>query len=169
MKFCKKCGETRDESEFAKMKRAKDGLQSKCKVCNKKYYDENREREKARTSKFYYDKHEDNLNRRAELRQRTEAKAIKRKQDRDYILNLQATNKEKYLQQGKKDCHNRRARLKSNGGRLTSEDVWLLHQDKNCAYCGALDYNLTMDHVIPLSKGGINSVSNIVMACGSCN
>jgi 5-methylcytosine-specific restriction endonuclease McrA len=47
----------------------------------------------------------------------------------------------------------------------------------NCTYCGVLtvekhgDRRLwpTMDHVIPLSKGGAHSMDNAVLACWSCN
>lgn len=37
-----------------------------------------------------------------------------------------------------------------------------------CFYCG-LRADLTMDHVIPLAKGGRHSIGNIIPACGSCN
>ncbi len=37
-----------------------------------------------------------------------------------------------------------------------------------CAYCGKKQ-KLTMDHVIPLSKGGGTIAFNIVPACGLCN
>ena len=38
-----------------------------------------------------------------------------------------------------------------------------------CAYCGTPDENLTQDHVMPISKGGNHTASNIVPACRSCN
>jgi len=40
-----------------------------------------------------------------------------------------------------------------------------------CYYCGAKvgRENLTMDHVIPLSRGGTSSRDNIVPACKECN
>ncbi|MEO1476741.1 MAG: HNH endonuclease [Pseudomonadota bacterium] len=37
-----------------------------------------------------------------------------------------------------------------------------------CAYCGATE-DLTFDHVIPRSKGGRTSWTNIVSACSPCN
>jgi 5-methylcytosine-specific restriction endonuclease McrA len=38
-----------------------------------------------------------------------------------------------------------------------------------CAYCGKEDRRLTLDHIIPRSKGGINEFENCVAACQSCN
>jgi 5-methylcytosine-specific restriction endonuclease McrA len=37
-----------------------------------------------------------------------------------------------------------------------------------CAYCHA-DSPLTMDHVIPLARGGRHAIGNLVPACGRCN
>lgn len=38
-----------------------------------------------------------------------------------------------------------------------------------CAYCGDDSAPLTQDHVVPLSRGGDHSATNIVGACRSCN
>ncbi len=38
-----------------------------------------------------------------------------------------------------------------------------------CQYCGHVGGDLTLDHVIPRSKGGKNSWENIVAACRECN
>lgn len=38
-----------------------------------------------------------------------------------------------------------------------------------CAYCGRGDLPLTIDHVIPKSKGGDESWENLVAACLPCN
>jgi 5-methylcytosine-specific restriction endonuclease McrA len=40
--------------------------------------------------------------------------------------------------------------------------------DWTCQYCGARS-NLTVDHVIPRSKGGPSSWDNIVASCAPCN
>ncbi|WP_283753771.1 HNH endonuclease [Roseofilum acuticapitatum] len=45
----------------------------------------------------------------------------------------------------------------------------LLRRDKHmCQYCGHKK-NLTIDHVIPRSKGGQHTWDNVAIACGSCN
>ena len=41
--------------------------------------------------------------------------------------------------------------------------------EKNeCAYCRTKD-NLVIDHIIPLSKGGTNELSNLQVLCKLCN
>jgi 5-methylcytosine-specific restriction endonuclease McrA len=37
-----------------------------------------------------------------------------------------------------------------------------------CAYCGSI-HNLTVDHMIPLSRGGTHTFDNLVCACRKCN
>jgi 5-methylcytosine-specific restriction endonuclease McrA len=50
------------------------------------------------------------------------------------------------------------------------EWAWLQEAYQGCcAYCGESCTNLTPDHVIPLSRGGANTLSNIVPACPACN
>lgn len=41
--------------------------------------------------------------------------------------------------------------------------------DYCCAYCGVKPDRLDPDHVIPLSKQGPNTTSNLLPACASCN
>jgi 5-methylcytosine-specific restriction endonuclease McrA len=45
----------------------------------------------------------------------------------------------------------------------------VLKRDGNrCLKCGSMT-NLTIDHVIPLSKGGVTTELNAQAACGPCN
>jgi len=45
--------------------------------------------------------------------------------------------------------------------------IILKMHDYMCAYCG--DEANTVDHVIPMSKGGIDNIDNLVAACSRCN
>lgn len=37
-----------------------------------------------------------------------------------------------------------------------------------CQYCGGCD-DLLVDHVVPISNGGANTISNLKIACRACN
>ena len=52
--------------------------------------------------------------------------------------------------------------------RLLREAVFL-RDDYTCHYCGARGGRLECDHVIPVSRGGSNDLSNLVTACKPCN
>lgn len=45
------------------------------------------------------------------------------------------------------------------------KDAW----DHRCAYCGCTPEIVTMDHYVPIARGGNHTASNIVPACMSCN
>lgn len=46
----------------------------------------------------------------------------------------------------------------------------LMHRDSHsCQYCGCVSDGLTLDHVVPRSRGGEDSWENIVAACVRCN
>lgn len=49
-----------------------------------------------------------------------------------------------------------------------SRDMIYKRDKHKCQYCGATK-RLTIDHVIPKSKGGDDSWENLVVACSSCN
>jgi 5-methylcytosine-specific restriction endonuclease McrA len=41
--------------------------------------------------------------------------------------------------------------------------------DNTCQYCGAKSNDLTLDHVMPRSRGGATSWENVVACCRRCN
>jgi len=48
--------------------------------------------------------------------------------------------------------------------RQSIKDKW----NNQCAYCGN-EENLTLDHIIPRSKGGSDRATNVLCACNKCN
>lgn len=49
-----------------------------------------------------------------------------------------------------------------------SKSMIYKRDDNKCQYCGSTR-NLTIDHIIPKSKGGQDTWENLVVACCSCN
>jgi 5-methylcytosine-specific restriction endonuclease McrA len=64
----------------------------------------------------------------------------------------------------------KRARYRSKGyARLRNQKAKMKKMKwKHCLLCGALD-RLTIDHIVPVSKGGTNSLSNLQVLCNDCN
>jgi len=58
-----------------------------------------------------------------------------------------------------RDAHRRKITRRA----VFARDRW------TCQYCGHERGNLTVDHVIPRSKGGSSSWDNIVTCCAPCN
>ena len=48
--------------------------------------------------------------------------------------------------------------------RQNIKDAW----NQECAYCGS-DQNITLDHILPQCKGGLDIKTNVVACCHSCN
>ncbi len=58
-----------------------------------------------------------------------------------------------------RDVHRRKITRKA----VLARDSW------TCQYCGSTRSGLTVDHVIPRSRGGLSVWDNIVAACAPCN
>lgn len=67
-------------------------------------------------------------------------------------------------------AHTYRARRRENGGRFTLTEWQQLcaFYDHRCLCCGERK-PLSPDHVIPVSKGGPNTINNIQPLCETCN
>ena len=67
---------------------------------------------------------------------------------KDYLFNLQATNKSEAKRLWRQNI----------------KDAW----NHECAYCESKD-DITLDHVIPQCKGGLDIKMNVIACCHSCN
>jgi len=52
--------------------------------------------------------------------------------------------------------------------RLTRREVFI-RDNYTCQYCGTRTRELTLDHVVPLHRGGKHTWENLVSACPRCN
>ena len=55
-----------------------------------------------------------------------------------------------------------------NGIAFSKKNI-LRRDDYTCQYCGTSDHPLTVDHIMPKSRGGKTNWTNVVVACKSCN
>lgn len=47
-------------------------------------------------------------------------------------------------------------------------EVLILLHGRSCQACGA-KYDLTIDHILPVSRGGRTTISNLQLLCRKCN
>lgn len=59
----------------------------------------------------------------------------------------------------------------ADDGDVTTDFMVALYSYDQCVYCGAVtpESDRTVDHVIPLARGGRHARANLVMACRTCN
>jgi 5-methylcytosine-specific restriction endonuclease McrA len=152
-RICTKCGVYKSLAEFGPHARGKYGRQPKCrKCCNA-------------TKKAW------NLANRglvAERKRRYSARTSVRNVAR--ATAWAAANPGKANANWVRGKNKRRVRKASAGGSHTPEQ-WLDLVERakgRCCICGKKGH-LTRDHIIPLSRGGIDDITNIQPLCRSCN
>lgn len=159
-------------------------------IARKAKYDANRDVILAKKAEYYVRKHDEiKLKQtawRAENRDHiNEASAGYRKRDReklrlrqaawrlanpDYMRSWELVNAAKISENN----FRRRVRMAAakDGVTVTQRDWDRLIQryDNKCAYCHcSLDGCFTIDHVMPIAKGGRHTIGNLVPACKPCN
>ncbi len=144
MKECTTCGVRKPLDDFNRNCTRKDGRLEQCRLCKA-----------AADRKRYHAP--DGLER---------AKRIKK--DTEY-------SKRKSVRFSRKaGSANKQAVLYNLPGRLLSSEVMglFLSHSYSCYYCGKQSTDpkeMTLDHVVPMSRGGDNHISNCVPACWDCN
>jgi hypothetical protein len=51
---------------------------------------------------------------------------------------------------------------------ILRENKLLVAAGRECAYCGS-DQNLQWEHIVPRSRGGPDTIDNLVLSCATCN
>lgn len=183
-KPCTKCGVPQVLDAFKVARNLKSGRASICKACTADYQRVYRKvkPEKARAAEDRWRKA--NQARVNERSRRNYAKqgSAGRERKNAYLRAYRAANPEKtaaklrayaqrHPEQTRARCALRRARLKGSAVNDLTTQQWEAIKatyKQRCAYCGKRR-PLTLDHVIPLAKGGNHTASNVVPACRPCN
>lgn len=162
MKQCSKCYEQKPLTEFYKHAGRKDGLSSPCKNCCKKdsatWAKNNPQKVKAMNAAKYKSN--------PERYKADSAKWQKENPEKVRVRNSKwaKANKEK----GASYTQSYRARKNNNNKYDISDKFFINLYNSNCIYCGS-SKEIQADHVIPVSRGGAQSVGNLVPACKPCN
>lgn len=174
---CSKCEIIKPIEMFTKNKTCLNGYERKCRNCSQlsrktpeqianqkrlsaKWYQENKELQSERSKSNYLENKNHILDYQRSYYQNNKIHIKQR------VAAWNANNLEKRTQY----THRRRLWAIRNGNNdLTAEQIETLKvSHPYCKLCNATD-NLTLDHNLPLSRGGQNTLSNIIILCGSCN
>lgn len=198
-KRCNVCKEVKGNNEFYKDAQKRDGLCRTCKECSKKRSSEWEKNniEKAREHvRNFHRKNADSINEKRREARKTDSSI--RENAKEYSKKYYLKNRDKLLEytknwglQNKEKVQNRQRLWQINNrektivnahnyrtskigrGKVTKEEWEKIKEvyGYKCLCCGKQepDIKLTLDHVIPISKGGLNIKENIQPLCGSCN
>lgn len=168
MKKCSGCLETKPTSEFYTRKDSVDGLRGACKVCDR--LRAKSVKPEVLSARFEYQK-----SWRAEHKEQVIISArTAGKKWRDSNKEHNSTRSRKYRQENKERfAHYSALRryMSANAEGTFSLQEWIDLCDEyrnRCLRC-LQNKPLTRDHVIPLSKGGSNWITNIQPLCKECN
>lgn len=142
---------------------------------NQAYYLKNREKINAAVKK-YAQENRDVVRARARKRaqetkeQNNERARLWYKQNKELMINRAKEWKKNHPDHVRANTRDYATRRRAAIGRFSSRDYIRLLRRQNglCAYCSANKAN-SIDHVVPLSKGGSNFIGNILPVCSLCN
>jgi 5-methylcytosine-specific restriction endonuclease McrA len=171
LKKCVICKELKPLSEFFKSVCEKDSLSRDCKICNraraKQWLKDNPEKHKESRKKY-------NERNKEKIANYKKVWAEKNKEKRrESHLRWKANHPEKAKAVRINYENKRRAWENNCKNKVTTEQINELI-DKSSNICFWCDMEIPagqmhLDHIYPLSKGGENSINNLVVSCADCN
>lgn len=169
-KACPKCGIYKLLSEYHRSRMRSDGLAHICKGCacqkSREWGEKNKELKRTKQREYYRLKHPDQRPSAEERLQRLrEHRNAYMKRWR--IVN-RGTEKYKALNRAKSRRYWNRKRALVGDYSHAEWQALCAKYNFRCACCGE-QKPLTVDHVVPLSKGGANLIENLQPLCQSCN
>ena len=161
-KTCKHCGQVLQLQHFYKHAYNKDGLMNVCKACHNKrcriVEQRNREKRRAYSRKYYRENPDKYKNFAKQYREKYPEK-----------VRQTYENWRKADPMRDKIRHHRRRALKESvlSFKVTAKEMRRI-KSQPCIYCGSRE-KICIDHIVPLSRGGNNSIGNYAPACLRCN
>ena len=165
---------------MGKNKKVKSGYNNKCRACirkaSKAWRDANPDKAKAATENWAKN---NKARKQAKDKARYHAKfaEIRAKQDAyraenyAYRLEIEKRSRDKNREKNRlKRNTTRRVRDRVEDGKfffISKKELAKIY-DSSCTHCGSTE-NQSMDHIIPLSRGGKHSIGNITTLCMNCN
>ena len=168
MKQCSQCKQKYPATldYFLPEKRARSGLTAACRQCElrrKRAYMRDRRKSDPDMTARYYAKNREQERKRLENSQRENPERAYER-----LVRYRENNRDKR----RAGESRRRAQKRKTKGSLTAENIKAQYKRQNgrCYYCEERvgeDYHV--DHLVPLSRGGLDIPENIVIACPTCN
>ena len=166
MKTCTKCNVYKSLDNFYKDKRNKDGYRNDCSECcknrMKKHYNVNSKQKLVYQSVYY------RANSQYAIQYAKEWRKNNPEKTKQYHKEYSEKNKEKEKIRFREKESKRRALKKNNGVFYISKKELNSMLSSACVICSSIE-NITIDHIIPISRGGTHGIGNIQPMCLPCN
>lgn len=119
-------------------------------------------------AKRYYHKH---INNEEFLVRKRKKDKIYRSKNHEGLLERNRIARKKYRQTENGKANNKKQKLLRRAlGDISIETIMELQKEQKCYYCGnEIVGTKTIDHKIPVIKGGTNQKDNLCVACVHCN